>query len=116
VSSGSHELLRSANDQLRKFREGLALSPAGERGRLPTPAELQALGCLMEQVRPLLKENPDDPVIRVEIDAYTENLTQVRGLLEGLQSELTARRDDLRAEWKRLQAAAAWGGSIQQIR
>jgi outer membrane protein TolC len=70
----------------------------------------------MEQVRPLLKENPNDPVVRAEVVAYTENLRQVRVLLEGLQSELTARRDDLRAEWKRLQAAAAWGGTLKQMR
>ncbi len=112
----SRDLLRSANDQLRKFQEGLAPAPAGGRGPLPTAAELQALGRLMEQVRPLLKENTGDPVVRAEIGAYTENLRQVRGLLEGLQSELTARRDDLRKEWQRLQAAAAWGGSLKQVR
>ncbi|MGO9271875.1 MAG: hypothetical protein ACLQOO_16690 [Terriglobia bacterium] len=70
----------------------------------------------MEQVRPLLKENPDDPAVRAEIAAYTDNLREVRLLLEGLQSELTARRDDLRAEWQRLQAAAKWGSSLEQLR
>ena len=83
---------------------------------MPTPTELQELGRLMEQVSPLLKENPDDPDVRAAIDAYTDNLRQVRGLLEGLQTELTAHRDDLRSEWQRLQAAAAWGGSIRQMR
>jgi len=70
----------------------------------------------MEQVRPVLRRNPDDPAVRAEIAAYTENLRQVRVLLEGLQSELTARRDDLRAEWQRLQAAAAWGSSLKKLR
>jgi outer membrane protein TolC len=70
----------------------------------------------MEQVRPLLNENPKDLDVRAEIAAYTENLRQVRVLLEGLQSELTARRDDLRAEWKRLQAASSWGGTLKQMR
>ena len=108
------DLLRSANDQLRKFRERLALAPGLAHGALPSPADLQALSRLMEQVRPVVKENPAHSSVRAEIAAYTENLRQLRGLLEGLQSELTARQDDLRAEWKRLQAAAAWGSTLKQ--
>jgi len=115
MTLSSLDLLRSANDQLRRFREGLTPAPTADRDRVPSPAQLQALTRLMEQVRPVLKGNPDDPAVREEIAAYTENLRLIRGLLEGLQSELTARRDDLRAEWKRLQAAAAWGSSVKQM-
>ena len=115
MAPDSLSLLRSANEQLTRLRDELAASPAGDRGRLPSPAELQALGRLMEEVRPVLKEGSGDRAVKAEIAAYTENLRQVRILLEGLQSELTARRDDLRAEWKRLQAAASWGSSLKQM-
>jgi len=116
MSSGSLDLLRLANERLTKFRQELEAGRAGERDRVPSPAELQSLARLMEQVRPVLKGNAGDPTLRAEVNAYTENLRQLRVLLEGLQSGLTARRDDLRAEWKRLQAAASWGGALKQIR
>ena len=115
MSNSQVDLLQSANHRMKEFRQKFAPSAEPARSPLVSPEDLQALRRVMEQVRPVLEENPDDPAVRAEIAAYAEHLRELKSLLESLQSELTARREDLRAEWKRLQAAAQWGDSLKRM-
>ena len=116
MPSSALDLIRSANDQLKKFQEELVAVAKGDGRGAPSAEELQALGRLMEQVRSMLKASSGDAGVRAEILAYNDHLRQIRSLLEGLESQLSARRDYLRAEWSRLQAAAQWGKSLKQVR
>ena len=113
------EIVRIANHELGDF-----IRRFSEQGRdhgkcLEAAKRLGKISLRLKQVERLLAERTKHRSEGAEIDRtileYEENLKALRGIVEGLESTLLARRSRFEHTRAHLQAADAWARSVRQI-